>query len=61
MPARVEVDRGIDGPYVAAVHFLFDSADAFEAALAREGTAAIRADVANYTRIQPVRQISETG
>lgn len=60
MPARVEIDRGIDGPYVAAVHFLFDSADALEAALAREGTAAVRADVDNYTQIRPVRQISET-
>ena len=45
-PARVEIDRGVDGPYVAAVHFLFDSADAFQAALASEGTAAITADVA---------------
>jgi uncharacterized protein (TIGR02118 family) len=59
-PARVEIDRGIDGPYVAAVHFLFDSGDAFQAALASEGTAAITADVANYTQIQPVMQISET-
>ncbi len=59
-PARVEIDRGVDGPYVAAVHFLFDSAEAFQAALASEGTAAITADVAAYTQIQPVMQISET-
>ena len=59
-PARVEIDRGVDGPYVAVVHFLFDSADALQAALASEGTAAITADVAEYTRIQPVMQISET-
>jgi uncharacterized protein (TIGR02118 family) len=59
-PARVEVDRGIDGPYVAAVHFLFDSAAALEAALASDGTAALSADVANYTQIQSVLQISET-
>jgi uncharacterized protein (TIGR02118 family) len=59
-PARVEIDRGVDGPYVAAVHFLFDSADAFQAALASEGTAAITADVAEYTQIRPVMQISET-
>lgn len=58
-PARVEVDRGVNGPYVAAVHFLFDSADALQAALAGEGTTAISADVANYTAIEPVVQISE--
>ena len=60
MPTRVEVDRGVDGPYVAAVHFLFESADALQTALAGPGTAAIRADVANYTAIDPVLQISET-
>jgi uncharacterized protein (TIGR02118 family) len=59
-PARVEVDRGVNGPYVAAVHFLFDSDDALQAALASPGTGAIRADVASYTTIEPVRQISET-
>jgi uncharacterized protein (TIGR02118 family) len=59
-PARVEVDRGVNGPYVAAVHFLFPSSDALHAALGSEGTAAITADVANYTQIEPVVQISET-
>jgi uncharacterized protein (TIGR02118 family) len=58
-PESVEIDRGVDGPYVAAVHFRFASAEALEAALASEGTAAIRADVANYTTIATVRQISE--
>ena len=59
-PVRVEVDRGVNGPYVAAVHFLFESAEALQAALAGQGTAAISADVANYTAIEPVVQISET-
>jgi uncharacterized protein (TIGR02118 family) len=59
-PARVEIDRGIDGPYVAAVHFLFETPEAFEAALAHEGSAAIRADVPNYTTIVPTTQLSET-
>lgn len=59
-PARVEIDRGIDGPNVAAVHFLFDAAEDLEAALASEGTASIMADVANYTTIVPVTQVSET-
>ncbi|MGO9856665.1 MAG: EthD family reductase [Acidimicrobiales bacterium] len=59
-PVRVEVDRGVDGPYVAAVHFVFESADALQAALGGPGTASITADVANYTTIVPVLQISET-
>ena len=54
-----EIDKGIDGPYVAAVHFTFDSLDALQAAMGSEGTGAILADVANYTSITPVLQTSE--
>ncbi len=54
-----EIDRGVNGPYVAAVHFLFDSTDALGAAMGAEGTAAVMADVANYTTIAPVIQTSE--
>jgi uncharacterized protein (TIGR02118 family) len=57
--ADAEVDRGVDGPYVAAVHLRFPSLDAMNAAMAAEGTAAVLADVANYTSITPVMQISE--
>src|SRR3954469_8797379 len=58
-PERAEIDRGIGGPYVAALHLVFASADALNAALAGEGTAALHADVANYTTITPVVQMSE--
>ena len=54
-----EIDKGVNGPYVAAVHLFFESMDSFQAAMAHEGTAAIMADVANYTNVQPVMQISE--
>ncbi len=54
-----EIDKGIDGPYAAAVHFTFDSLDAMGAAMAAEGTGAVMADVANYTDIVPVMQTSE--
>jgi uncharacterized protein (TIGR02118 family) len=54
-----DIDKGVSGPYVAAVHFTFDSMEAFQAALGAEGTGAVQADVANYTTIQPVMQISE--
>jgi uncharacterized protein (TIGR02118 family) len=54
-----EIDKGVDGPYVAAVHFKFDSLEALQAAMAAEGTGAVLADVANYTSIAPVLQTSE--
>ena len=54
-----EIDRGVAGPYVAAVHFRFASQAALDAAMASEGTGAVLADVANYTTIQPVIQTSE--
>ena len=54
-----EIDRGVNGPYVAAVHFRFESLDALNAAMGSSGTAAVLGDVANYTTIQPVLQTSE--
>ena len=57
--SRVEIDKGINGPYVAAVHFTFESMDALGAAMGAEGTGEVMADVANYTTITPVLQTSE--
>jgi uncharacterized protein (TIGR02118 family) len=54
-----EIDKGVDGPYVAAVHFRFESLEAMGKAMAVDGTAQVMADVANYTTIQPVLQTSE--
>jgi uncharacterized protein (TIGR02118 family) len=54
-----EIDKGIDGPYVAAVHFRFASMDAVQKAMGAAGTADVLADVANYTTIAPVLQTSE--
>ncbi|HEY5172355.1 MAG TPA: EthD family reductase [Acidimicrobiia bacterium] len=54
-----EIDKGVDGPYVAAVHFKFRSPEALAAAMGSEGTAGVLADVANYTSIAPVLQTSE--
>ena len=54
-----EIDKGLDGPYVAAVHFKFASLDALQAAMGNAGTGDIMADVANYTSIAPVLQTSE--
>jgi len=58
-PLKSEVDKGINGPNVAGVHFYFDSMEAFQGALGAAGTAEVMADVANYTNIAPVMQVSE--
>lgn len=57
--SNAEIDKGIDGPYEAAVHFTFDSMEAMGAALGSPDTAAVQADLPNYTTIVPVMQISE--
>ena len=54
-----EIDKGIDGPYVAALHFTFASMEAFGTAMGSESTGAVMADMANYTPIAPVVQTSE--
>lgn len=54
-----EIDKGVDGPYIAGVHFFFESMEQVQAAMGREGTAALQADVPNYTNATPVLQISE--
>jgi uncharacterized protein (TIGR02118 family) len=54
-----EIDKGMDGPYVAAVHFRFESAAAMTAAMSVPGSKDVAADVPNYTNITPVRQVSE--
>jgi uncharacterized protein (TIGR02118 family) len=54
-----DIDKGIDGPYVAAVHFKFESPEALSAAMGSDGTRDVMADVANYTTITPVLQTSE--
>ena len=56
---RADIDKGVDGPYVAAVHFTFDSLDALQSAMGNPDTGKVLADVANYTTIAPVMQTSE--
>ena len=58
-PTSTVIDKGVNGPYVAAVHMTFDSMEAMGAALGSPLTAEVQADVPNYTNIVPVMQISE--
>ncbi|MGK2949708.1 MAG: EthD family reductase [Acidimicrobiales bacterium] len=54
-----QIDKGLDGPYEAAVHFTFESMEAIGEAMGKPGTADVMADVANCTTITPVMQTSE--
>lgn len=56
---KTEIEKGIDGPYAAAVHFTFESIEAMGAAMSVDGTGDVMADIANYTTIIPVTQTSE--
>ncbi len=54
-----EIDKGLDGPNIAAVHFFFESMEAVQAAFASPKLGDIMADIANYTNTAPVMQTSE--
>jgi uncharacterized protein (TIGR02118 family) len=54
-----EIDKGVDGPYEAAVHFKFDTMETLGAAMSSPAMADIMGDIVNYTTIQPVLQTSE--
>jgi uncharacterized protein (TIGR02118 family) len=56
---KVEIDRGLNGPYVAVAHIFFDSLEAMQEATSRPGMAELTADVENYTTVTPVIQTSE--
>jgi len=58
-PVKTEIEKGIDGPNVAGVVFYFDSMADLQGALGSPQTPDVIADVANYTNIAPVMQISE--
>jgi uncharacterized protein (TIGR02118 family) len=58
-PTKTEIDKGIDGPSVAGVTFYFESMEALQGAMGDPKTGDVMADVANYTNITPVIQISE--
>ena len=61
---RTEVEKGMSGsagqpaPYVCIGHLYFDNAEGYEKAIQAAG-AKLRADMPNYTNIQPVRQAGE--
>ena len=56
---RAQIDQGMNGPYVASVHFSFDSMEALGAIGTSPELATIMADVANYTNAVPGQRVTE--
>ena len=64
-PLRYEVDKGISGgapgvpaPFAAACHFYFETLQQFAERIEVHGPR-LQSDIANYTNVAPVIQISE--
>ena len=55
----VSASDGGPAPFVAMIHMSFDSPEAMQACLASPRADEVRADVAKFTKIKPVVQISE--
>jgi uncharacterized protein (TIGR02118 family) len=58
-PARVEIDKSVDGPFMAMCHLYFASQEALQAGMGAPDVGETMADVPNYTNVQPQIQISE--
>ncbi len=56
-PSRIEIDKLVDGPYLAVGHLYFDSMEAMKAGMGNAAEAL--ADIANFTNCEPVVQTSE--
>ena len=54
---RTEVDKCVDGPYMAIGHLYYDSMEAVQAGMAGAGPAL--ADIPNFTNAEPVVVTSE--
>ncbi len=61
---KTEVDRGVTGggqqpaPYVCVGHLYFETRDGYDRGVAEKGSM-IRGDIPNFTKVTPIRQISE--
>jgi uncharacterized protein (TIGR02118 family) len=58
-PIKTEIDRGLDGPNLASVHFYFDSLESMQGAFAHSRMGQVMADLSNDTNVVPVSQVSE--
>lgn len=56
-PSRGEIDKQVNGPYLAVGHLYFDSMEAMKTGMGNAAEAL--ADIPNFTNCEPVVQTSE--
>jgi uncharacterized protein (TIGR02118 family) len=56
---RMDIDQGIDGPYMAMGHLYFASAEAMQAAMGSPAAGDAQEDIKNFTNVQPQIQVSQ--
>ncbi len=56
-PVKIEIDGGVDGPYMAIGHLFFESMDDVGAGMGNAGEAL--ADIVNFTNAEAAMQVSE--
>lgn len=55
---RMDIDQGVDGPYMAMGHLYFPSAEVMQSAMGSPSAAEAQEDVKNFTNVQPQIQVS---
>jgi uncharacterized protein (TIGR02118 family) len=58
-PDRVEIDRAVDGPFIAVGHLYFATQEALQAGMGSPDVGETMEDIPSYTNVQPQIQISE--
>lgn len=56
---RMDIEQGVDGPYLAVGRLQFPSMDALQASMANPRVGETQQDVKNYTNTEPIIQISQ--
>jgi uncharacterized protein (TIGR02118 family) len=56
---RMDIDEGVNGPYLAFATLYFPSMEALQGAMGGPKAGAAAADVTNFTNVTPVIQISQ--
>jgi uncharacterized protein (TIGR02118 family) len=55
----MDIEQGIDGPYIAMGHLYFENMDHLQSNMGNPDAAKAQADVVNYTNSVPTIQISQ--
>lgn len=55
----MQIEQGIDGPYIAAGHLFFENMEQLQSNMGGPGAGSAQADLVNYTNSVPTLQISQ--